>query len=42
MSEKCGVLANYQTNKNSKCVRYIECNISENTKNPKCPANGQQ
>jgi len=40
LSKKCGVLTNYQTDNNGKCVRYISCNISQNTKNPKCPANG--
>ena len=40
MSIKCGVLSNYQTDKDGKCGRYISCNISQNTKNPKCPAKG--
>ena len=40
MSITYGVLTNYQTDNNGKCIRYIECNISQNTKNPKCPAKG--
>lgn len=40
MSIKCGVLTNYQTDKYGKCIRYIECNLSQNIKNPKCPAKG--
>jgi len=42
LSEKCNVLHSYQTDNMGKCVRYIACNKSENTKNPKCPANGQK
>ena len=42
MSKKCGLLTNYQTDSKGKCVRYIACNITKNTDNPKCHATGQK
>jgi len=39
-SNQCGVFPSYTVDDNGKCSRYISCNISDHTKNPKCPAKG--
>jgi hypothetical protein len=42
LSKKCGVLTSYQIDNKNKCIRFIACEISQNTKNPMCLANGQK
>ena len=41
-AQKCPILLNYHTDKSSRCIRYISCNIQERTNDPKCPAKGQK